>query len=160
MTDDRELCGESTENTDSCENYADTCPWHSTDDPPETGRDFTLSEDDHDDILEAARMGKSERGCARAAGVGWDQLNRYLDAHDEFRGSFARARGTGESVCIQNARSEGGDASFEKFMLAASFDYKKTEKVETEDVGETPDLDDGERTAALDIIRHLQDRYE
>lgn len=95
------------------------------------GRPFTLSEDDHDAILQAAREGKSESGCARAAGVDWHQLDNYLDATPEFRRSFAQARAQGESVLLQGGlRDPDVDSSMAKFLLASSFDYVKAEKRE------------------------------
>lgn len=95
------------------------------------GRDFALDEDDHDDVLDAAETGMSIRGCARAAGVSHSQLQRYLDTHDDFRSSFERARARGESELINGGlRDEDVDTSMAKFLLASSFDYKKTEKRE------------------------------
>jgi len=107
MTDD--ICGAECGDGTPCQHPAGSCPVPSHSDPDAEnphGRKFTLGEDDHDVILEAARMGKSETGCARAAGVSsWAQLNRYLDAHPEFRSAFERARAEGESHYIR----EGGD---------------------------------------------------
>ncbi len=104
------------------------------------GREFAIDQADHEDILEAARMGKSERGCARAAGVSsWAQLDRYLDAHPDFRSSFERARARGESELIEGGlRDDDVDSSMAKFMLASSFDYKKTEKKEVTGDGGGP----------------------
>ena len=120
------------------------------------GRDFAITEDDHDDLLQAAKTGLSLRGCARAAGVSHSQLRRYLDAHEEFRSSFERARAHGEAELIEGGlRDEDVDTSMAKFLLASSFDYKKTEQREvtgegggpvsvdiTETVVETPHSDD------------------
>jgi len=95
--------------------------------------------------LEAARRGKSKRGCERAAGVGkgtitdvggWlDQNPTFTDADGEqkqFFGAFERARDEGEDRWIEGGALEdsGVDSSFAKFMLASSYDYKKTEKRE------------------------------
>jgi len=133
------------------------------DDGSSKGRDFTIDESDHEDILEAARLGKSERGCARAAGVSsWAQLDRYLDAHDDFRSSFERARARGESELIDGGlRDDDVDTSMAKFLLASSFDYKKTEKREVEaDVDQTTthELGEDEKEIALEAIREMQER--
>ena len=97
------------------------------------GRDFAITEDDHDDLLQAAKTGLSLRGCARAAGVSHSQLRRYLDAHEEFRSSFAQARARGETELIEGGlRDEGVDTSMAKFILASSYGYKKAEKREVE----------------------------
>jgi len=103
------------------------------------GNDFALDADDHDDILEAAEDGLSKRGCARAAGVSHSQLQRYLDAHEDFRSSFAQARARGETELIRGGlHDEDVDSSMAKFMLASSFDYKKTEKREVTGDGGGP----------------------
>jgi len=95
------------------------------------GREFALCEEDHEEILEAAETGMSIRGCARAAGVSLSQLQRYLDAHSDFRVSFERARAQGESELIRGGlRDDDVDTSMAKFLLASSYDYKKTEKRE------------------------------
>jgi hypothetical protein len=131
------------------------------DDANTRGRDFAIDETDHDDILEAARRGQSERGCARAAGVTWAQLNRYLDAHPDFRSSFAQARAHGEADLIEGGlRDEDVDTSMAKFLLASSFDYKKTEKREVEaDVTQTTthELGEEERDLAVETLRRLQE---
>ena len=53
----------------------------------EFGADDVVDErtGDHDTLIEAAKTGLSKRGCARAAGVSHTALQRYLDAHDDFR---------------------------------------------------------------------------
>lgn len=111
-----------------------------------TGRDFAIEESDHDDILDAARMGASKAGCARAAGVDKASLLRYLDAHEDFRTAFTQARAEGEQRLIRmplfedpdpNAREMDGQHA--RFLLSTSFDYQKTEKKELEDVTEGSD---------------------
>jgi hypothetical protein len=139
MTDD--VCGaETTGDGSPCQHPAGSCPVPSHSNPDAEnphGRDFAIGEDDREDILEAARMGKSERGCARAAGVSsWAQLNRYLDAHPDFRSAFERARATGETHYIREGADPSGDVdpSFAKFMLSSSYGY--AEKQEREHSGE------------------------
>lgn len=134
MTD--EQCGAETTTDEPCQNRAGEngrcwIPSHNpegSDENPQ-GRGFAIDEDDHSDILEAARKGKSQAGCARAAGTTRESLQRYLDAHPEFRGAFKRARARGEDELL-----EGGlynpdvDSSMAKFLLASSFGYTKTEE--------------------------------
>lgn len=133
MTDD--TCGHPTADGTPCQNPAtdgDTC-WlneHGGDADP-SGRDFSLSEDDHDQLLNAARQGLSKSGCARAAGVSHTELNRYLDAHEEFRSDFAQARANGEAKLVREGlRDPETDSSMAKFLLSTSFDYVKKEKRE------------------------------
>ena len=136
MSDDADRCGAPTSKGGACQNPAESCPWHNTDDPPDTGRDFTIDESDHDDILEAARLGTSKAGCARAAGVDERNLRRYLDANDEFRREFAQARAKGEQRLLDGAlfHDENADRHMNgqhaRFILSTSFDYIKTERTE------------------------------
>jgi hypothetical protein len=147
MTDE-ELCGASTTSEQPCQNPAGedgSCwiPSHGADADDDVenpqGRDFALDESDHEDVLDAAETGMSLRGCARAAGVSHSQLRRYLDAHPDFRSSFERARAKGESELIRGGlRDDEVDTSMAKFLLASSFDYKKTEKKEVTGEGGGP----------------------
>jgi hypothetical protein len=149
MTDDN--CGADTTGDQPCQNPAGEngrcwIPSHNPDSEEENphGREFSVGEDDHGDILEAARKGKSKSGCARAAGVSHTELRRYLEAHDDFRSSFERARATGESKLIDGGLFDDEvDSSMAKFLLASSFDYTKTEKREVDvdaDIDATHDV--------------------
>lgn len=138
MSDDESICGSTnTSSGEPCQNPAGSCPWDHGEENS-NGRDFKLSEDDHSAILEAAHLGKSETGCARAAGVSWQSLERYLDAHPDFRSAFRRARAAGETSYIEGGRDSESDVdpSFAKFMLSSSYDYKNTEKREHEHSGD------------------------
>ena len=144
MSDDE--CGVEQGNGEPCDNpvkYADgKCGIHSEINGGTTGRPTKFNDERAQAAIEAAREGKSKRGCERAAGVAegtianWEeQGHTFTDESGHtasFFHSFAQARARGESRCIENARREDGDPSFEKFLLASSFDYVKTEKQETE----------------------------
>jgi len=119
------------------------------------GREFSIDEDDHDDIINAATDGLSKGGCARAAGVARPQLNRYLDAHPDFRSEFARARAKGEQKLVRGAlfneehAEREMDGQHARFLLSTSFDYIKTERREVDadvdgDVDLTVDFDDAD----------------
>lgn len=135
MTDD-DICGHPTQGGDGppCQHPAsegDSCWLKAHGGSSETGRPFAIEDTDHDDILQAARMGASKGGCARAAGVDRASLDRYLDAHDDFRAAFERARGRGEQRLIDGGlRDPDTDSSMAKFLLSTSFGYVKTEKRE------------------------------
>ena len=156
MTDDEaDVCGHPTADGDGppCQHPTtddgdpDRC-WEDAHNDAETesgdsGRDWAIDESDHETILDAASDGFSKAGCARAAGVGEASLQRYLDAHDEFRSAFMRARHKGERTLVRGPLvsqpdAPGGgpeiDAQHARFLLSTSFDYKKTEKQEVEDV--------------------------
>lgn len=143
MVDD-EQCGEIKNSGEPCENpvkYADgKCGIHSDINGDTQGRPTKFNDERAQLAIEAAREGKSVGGCERAAGVGEGTVRKWLDQDHTFEDgdglvssffrAFAQARAEGESRCLDNARSADGNASFEKFMLASSFDYKKTEKQE------------------------------
>lgn len=134
MTDD--TCGHETPNG-PCKNPAtegDHC-WIKSHggDVDGHGRDWSITEDDHDDILDAARVGLSQSGCARAAGVDEKCLRRYLDAHPDFRRAFMRARERGERRLAERGLTDPDvDSSMAKFLLSTSFGYVKTEKREVD----------------------------
>jgi len=148
MTDD--VCGHPTEGGDGppCQNPAGEngrcwIPSHTDPDAENPqGRDFAIKEADHETILSAARDGFSKAGCARAAGVGEASLQRYLDAHDDFRSAFMRARHDGERTLLKGPlveredERESIDGQHARFLLSTSFDYQKTEKRELADVTE------------------------
>lgn len=157
MDTDADTCGADTTGDAPCQNPTteDGDParcWIPSHNDPDAenphGRDFALSEDDHDDILDAAKMGASKAGCARAAGVDEASLRRYLDAHDDFRRAFAQARAEGEQRLLrgplfreEDARREM-DGQHARFLLSTSFDYKKTERKEVTGAdGEAVDLE-------------------
>jgi len=148
MSDD--VCGHPTEGGDGppCQNPAGEngrcwIPSHTDPDAENPqGRDFAIKEADHETILSAARDGFSKAGCARAAGVGEASLQRYLDAHDDFRSAFMRARHDGERTLLKGPlveredERESIDGQHARFLLSTSFDYQKTEKRELKDVTE------------------------
>jgi hypothetical protein len=100
------------------------------------GREFAIDADDHDAILDAAKKGASKAGCARAAGVERPSLNRYLEAHEDFRSEFTQARAQGEQRLLTGPLYEERDSPRQmdgqhaRFLLSTSFDYVKTEKRE------------------------------
>ena len=147
MTDD--VCGHPTEGGDGppCELPASKsdgrCHHHTeTDERANGGREWTIDESDHEDILTAAREGFSKAGCARAVGVDEKTLRRYVDAHDDFRRDFMRARHRGERTLLKGplvereGEAESIDGQHARFLLSTSFDYQKTEKKELEHSGE------------------------
>lgn len=143
MPDD--ICGAECVDGSECQNPAGACPVPSHSDPDAEnphGRDFTIDESDHDAILQAARDGMSKSGCARAAGVAKSQLDRYLEAHEDFRSAFKRARHEGERFLVREALVDQPgderdiDGQHARFLLSTSFEYVKTERQEVEHQGE------------------------
>jgi hypothetical protein len=149
VSDDSDVCGAETAAGTPCQHVTtddgdpDRCWIDAHNDAPtesgDPGRDFAINESDHDTILDAARKGVSKAGCARAAGVGEASLERYLDAHDQFRGEFTRARARGEQRLVTGPLVDSDDPTdpdmdghHARFLLSTSFDYVKTEKQEVE----------------------------
>ncbi|MFC5135484.1 MULTISPECIES: helix-hairpin-helix domain-containing protein [Haloferacaceae] len=120
-------------------------------DEPHGGRDSTFTDELARRAISAAEKGKSQAGIEREVGVGdrtifgddgWiDQEFTFVDEDGEqrqFSRALRRARGRGEDDWIHQGRDEDGDSSFAKFMLASSYDYKKTEKREVTGDGGGP----------------------
>lgn len=84
-----------------------------------------------EDILDAAREGRSIAGCARAGGVAESTLHRWLNDPEksDFSERFTRARAEGERTLIERVKEQQGGA---RFLLAASFGYQKTSRHEVE----------------------------
>ena len=145
-----DLCGAETTSDQPCQNPAGEngrcwIPSHNPDDDDENpgGRPSKFTDDRAQDAVEAAREGLSKAGCERAAGVGDGTINNWLDANPkftdesgeerEFLRAFRRARKVGESELVQGGLYDDDvDSSMAKFLLASSFDYKKTESRELE----------------------------
>jgi len=178
MTED-ELCGAECADGTPCEHPAGSCPVPShdsdeDDDVENHGRPSAFSDKLARRAIAAAEKGKSESGIEREVGVGdrtifgddgWvDQGHTFVDADGterDFSRALRRARARGEDEWLTEGRGEEGDSSFAKFMLASSYDYKKTEKREVEaDVDQTTthELGADEKEMALETIRELQER--
>lgn len=132
MTDnsDTDTCNATTVAGDQCDNPAGdngACwiPSHN----PDAGDDVdnphgrpSKIETHRDDILEAARLGATKEGCARAAGVDKQTLYNWLDEYPDFFDAFKRARSEGERRRLRDADDSGS-----RFVLERSFGYTKTE---------------------------------
>jgi len=140
MSDD--ICGAECADGTPCQ-HPPNCPVPSHHDPDADnphGRKFAIDESDHEDILEAARIGMSKAGCARAAGVDEKSLYRYLksDENAQFRRAFKRARHKGERRLLTGPLEQHEedpiqmDPQHARFLLSTSFDYVKTEKREVD----------------------------
>ena len=144
MTDD-DICGAETASTDEpCQHPAGSCPVTSHSEDVEEnpqGRPSKFSDERAQAAIEAAREGLSKAGCERAAGIGDGTLNNWLEANPtftteegetrQFFRAFRRARRAGESELVRGGLYDDDvDSSMAKFLLASSFDYKKTEQRE------------------------------
>jgi len=150
-----DICGAECADGTPCEHPAGSCPVASHD--PDAGDDVEnpqgrpskFTDERAQDAIEAAREGLSKAGCERAAGVGDGTLTNWLEADPEFTTSdgeqaqffraFRRARRVGESSLVDGGlHDDEVDSSMAKFLLASSYDYKKTEKKEVTGDGGGP----------------------
>lgn len=97
------------------------------------GRPSKYNEERVERILKAARKGKTKKGCARAGGIIRETLNTWLEKSrngEDFSGffeEFTHARAEGESELVEQCKR-----SDPKFLLAASYGYKTTQKKEVD----------------------------
>jgi len=126
MTD---KCGAETTDGTPCENPAESCPWHDTDDPPATGRPRNPPDrSTQEQIAEVVERGGSLREACRRAGCHREQLKRWMDYGEEeeagpfqeFRDRLVRARGEGEAkyrTTLMTLAEEAGDTATLMAML-------------------------------------------
>ncbi len=128
MTD---LCGHETASGDPCQLTASQsdglCHHHTDSDAVADGGRPSKFDSCKDAILDAAQRGTTKEGCARAAGIAYETLRRWLEEKDEFSAAFKRARAKGEQELIEAVAEDDP-----RFVLERSYEYIKTEKVEQE----------------------------
>lgn len=122
-----EKCGAETTSGEPCQNPADSCPWHNTEDTPDTGRPSKLSYERQEQIASELEQGKSLNSAARKAGVTPQTVFNWLDrgqaekeqdaenAYTEFLERITRAKGYGEDFYFNLAlelAKENGDHRF------------------------------------------------
>lgn len=149
MTDD--ICGAECDDGTACQHPAGSCPVPSHDDPTAEnphGRPSKFTDERARRAINAAELGKSERGCERDAGVAHGTLDNWLDAGKTFTGpdgetydffsAFERARGSAETYYIKEGGDPDGevDASFAKFMLSSSYNYAEKEEHDVDHSGD------------------------
>jgi len=151
------VCGADTADGTPCQHPAGEngrcwIPQHNPDgegnDDAAPGRPSDFTEDRAHDAIDAAELGMSKSGSARAAGVPVSTLHDWIErgTHtvdgENFSEAFARARARGERRLVEGAMFEERDAPRQmdgqhaRFLLSTSFDYVKTEKREVEHAGE------------------------
>lgn len=104
MTND-DYCGSTDTTTgEPCQNPAGSCPWHNTNEPPETGRPTKLSHQRQEQIAGALEQGIGFDPACQAAGIdpntGYRWLRRGEEQDEgefcEFYERITRARGVGK----------------------------------------------------------------
>ena len=141
MSDD--VCGSTDTTTgEPCQfSPGDSCPWHDTDSPPDTGRDSKLTKSRQEAIATMIEDGHSVTAAARSNGVtkrtvmNWIGQGKEQDEgiYAEFFHRYTRARGEGEKTyleLIKDMAQEEGDhrflASLMKQLYQDSWDETET----------------------------------
>lgn len=109
--EDRELCGEECADGTPCENYADSCPWHGSDDPPEAGRPSKLTRELQERLAGDLEAGVPVKHAAPANGISEDTFYRWVRLGDdqdegvfsEFSERVTRARAHGTGSILRDA---------------------------------------------------------
>jgi hypothetical protein len=130
MTND-ELCGAETTNGGTCQNKAESCPWHGVENPPDNGRPTKLTKEVVDNITTHIAEGKSDNAAFRLEDLHPSTKGNWLgkvdpeevpkdpdfdsDPYGYFFRRYTHARGLGEdfyfSTVIEMAE-EAGDHRF------------------------------------------------
>lgn len=123
MDDDAELCGADTTKGGTCQNAADSCPWHNVDEQPDTGRDPKLTKERQENIAAAIENGASISEAARKNGIHRETFHNWMKrGEDQEEGIYAeffdrltRARGEGEAsyrdALVEIAKETGDTAT-------------------------------------------------
>jgi len=121
--DETDICGAETTKGTPCQNAADACPWHDTDDAPDTGRDPKLTRERQEQIAADIEQGSSITAACRRAGIHKATFYNWMDSgEDQEEGIYAdffdritRARGEGEEhyrrMAFEIAAEEGDTAT-------------------------------------------------
>jgi transposase len=141
MSEDYSICGsEKTSTGEPCQRPAG---WGTDEDfgpckeHPRDGRPSKFTTERRADAIERAKSGATLEGCARAAGISYRTLNRWLNRGEEsgepddpywqFCQAFARARASAEDDLLRRVREDKPE-----FILERSYEYWKTEKHEVD----------------------------
>lgn len=132
MSDDR--CGSTdTSSGDPCQwNEAESgdCPWHDTDDPPDTGRPSKLSYERQENIAALIEDGRSVNSASRINDITPQTVYNWLDrgraemedgnenAYTEFFERITRAKGYGEEWYFQTIVDIAKDEGDHRFLAS------------------------------------------
>lgn len=135
----QEICGAETNNGGTCQNKADSCPWHDEDGnrtDVENGRKGKYNEETISRIVEAAREGLPLKSCARAGNITEETLYTWIDEKDDFSERLNEARSEAERELAKLAREKDP-----RYILSRSYKWEKpTEKKEHDHNGSPTEL--------------------
>ena len=127
---DDELCGAETSKGGTCQNPADSCPWHNTDDPPENGRPSKLTHSVQEAIASDIERGRSMRSAARKQDLtpqtimNWMQRGEAdLEEHKaneytDFFQRITRAKGYGEEWYMKTIIELAEENEDHRFLMS------------------------------------------
>lgn len=125
-----ELCGAETTKGGTCQNDAESCPWHNTENPPDNGRDSKLSYEIQEAIATDIQQGRSMRSAARKQGItpqtvmNWMQKGEsHLEAgktneYTDFFERITRAKGYGEEWYMQTIMELAEENEDHRFLMS------------------------------------------
>jgi transposase-like protein len=129
MSDD-ELCGAETTNGTPCQNPANSCPWHNTDDQPTTGRPSKLTKQVQEAIATDLEQGRSMRSAARKQDLtpqtvmNWMQKGEShleegkANEYTEFFERITRAKGYGEEWYMKTIIELAEENEDHRFLMS------------------------------------------
>jgi transposase-like protein len=125
-----EKCGAETTSGEPCQNPADSCPWHNTENPPENGRPSKLTHAKQEAIAADIEQGRSMRSAARKQDLtpqtvmNWmqrgesdleeDKANEYTDFFER----ITRAKGYGEEWYMQTIIELAQENEDHRFLMS------------------------------------------
>jgi len=125
-----EKCGAETTTGEPCQNPADSCPWHNTENPPENGRPSKLTHAKQEAIAADIEQGLSMRSAARKQDLtpqtvmNWmqrgesdleeDKANEYTDFFER----ITRAKGYGEEWYMQTIIELAQENEDHRFLMS------------------------------------------
>jgi len=127
MTD---KCGAETTDGTPCENPAESCPWHDTDDPPENGRPSKLSHERQEAIAADIEQGRSMRSAARKQDLtpqtvmNWMQRGEAdledgkANEYTRFFERITRAKGYGEEWYMKTIMDLAKENEDHRFLMS------------------------------------------
>ena len=127
---DDELCGAETSKGGTCQNPADSCPWHNTDNPPENGRPSKLTHSVQEAIASDIERGRSMRSAARKQDLtpqtimNWmqrgegDLEENKANEYTDFFQRITRAKGYGEEWYMKTIIELAEENEDHRFLMS------------------------------------------
>ena len=127
---DDELCGAETSKGGTCQNPADSCPWHNTDNPPENGRPSKLTHSVQEAIAADIEKGRSMRSAARKQDLtpqtimNWmqrgeaDLEENKANEYTDFFQRITRAKGYGEEWYMKTIIELAEENEDHRFLMS------------------------------------------